>query len=191
MCNTFANRLCRQTYFAIPFASSLSTNLLYSSFWQLFSLMAARLLVTEISHFNQCVKYSVNLLLITHQHIFFTSTTWESPQNVLYDRVYTILGPAFGTVVFLHMCHHTVISTSDGSGYCFQAHLSLSKNIYRFYTLGSEVGVTAFRAILWAYQVKRQGLDFTQIQFETSNFTFHLYQNILFDLDIFHTTYNL
>ena len=35
----------------------------------------------------------------------------------------------------------------------------------------------------------RQGPDFTQVQFQTTNLTFHLPQNIPFDLDIFHTMY--
>ena len=47
--------------------------------------------------------FKCSSLNTTDQQIFFTSSTYESLQNLFYDLSYTILGPAFGTVVILDM----------------------------------------------------------------------------------------
>ena len=67
--------------------------------------MGACLLVTGISSFRNgsCAASGCSSLHTTDQHIFFTSTTYDSQQNLFYDLLYTILGTAFGILVFLGM----------------------------------------------------------------------------------------
>jgi hypothetical protein len=65
--------------------------------------MGGYLLATGMRHFINKCSAGCSSLHTTDQQIFFTSSTYESLQNVLYDLLYTILDPAFGTLVFLDM----------------------------------------------------------------------------------------
>ena len=61
---------------------------------------------TFYSHFlNGCmlIMYQVQYLVAPHYTPQTTSSTYESQKNLLYDLLYTILGRAFGTLIFLAM----------------------------------------------------------------------------------------
>ena len=70
--------------------------------------MGTCLLVFGISSFINVSSAAsgCSSLHTTHQQILFTSSTYESLQNFLYALLYTILGPAFETLVFLLRLPH-------------------------------------------------------------------------------------
>ena len=84
--------------------------------------MGACLLVTVISSFiNVSTAASgCSSLHTTDQQIFFTSSTFELLQNLLFDLLYSIR-PSLWNFDFPRYGYYIVITISYGFGYCFKA----------------------------------------------------------------------
>ena len=120
--------------FAISLASSLSTIHFFQflinprGFISLVVfLMGACSFVTEISNFT-CVKCNVWLLIITH-HSSKINNIGITTTLIVCPPIHNIR-PSLWNFGFPRYGYYIVITTSDGSGYCLQAHFcSISKDV--------------------------------------------------------------